>query len=48
MKQDKHPSGLTTAQWRWPFKTEAQRKKVAAWAKKVEREKKFQQEVALV
>jgi hypothetical protein len=26
-----HPSGMTLARWRWPFKTPEERKLVAAW-----------------
>lgn len=37
-KEPMHPSGLTMAQWRWPFKTQAQRKKVASWLKKQQRD----------
>ena len=29
-----HPSGLTMAEWRWPFKTPAQRKKIVKWFEK--------------
>jgi len=43
-----HPSGLTMAEWRWPFKTPEQRKKIVAWFKKQEREKKLNQPEALV
>ena len=28
-----HPSGLTLERWNWPFKTEAERKLVAAYYK---------------
>lgn len=28
-----HPSGLTLARWNWPFKTDAERKLVAAYHK---------------
>lgn len=36
-KEPRHPSGLTMVEWRWPFKTEQQRKKVAAWVKRQQR-----------
>jgi (p)ppGpp synthase/HD superfamily hydrolase len=48
MKQPMHPSGLTMAEWRWPFKTPEQRKKIVAWFKKQEREKKLNQPEALL
>jgi len=34
MKQPMHPSGLTIAEWRWPFKTPEQRKKIVKWFEK--------------
>ena len=33
MKEPMHPSGLTMKRWEWPFKTQEERKKVAAWFK---------------
>ena len=35
---NKHPSGLTWQRWNWPFKTQAERKLVAAYFEKVKRE----------
>ena len=43
MKQPMHPSGLTMAEWRWPFKTETQRKKIVKWMKKDQRNKKLEE-----
>jgi len=37
--EPKHPSGLTMARWMWPFKTDAERKKIIAWLKKEQRNK---------
>jgi (p)ppGpp synthase/HD superfamily hydrolase len=48
MKEPMHPSGLTMRAWNWPFKTPEQRKKVATWFKKQEREKKLNQPEALL
>jgi len=37
---NKHPSGLSWERWNWPFKTQAERKLVAAYFAKVKREDK--------
>jgi hypothetical protein len=34
----KHPSGLTWQRWNWPFKTQAERKLVAAYFEKIKRQ----------
>lgn len=33
---NKHPSGLTWQRWKWPFKTPAERKLVAAYFKRMQ------------
>ena len=40
--QSLHPSGLTQQRWEWPFKTPEERKLVAAWFKKVQKNQKFE------
>lgn len=35
-----HPSGMTWERWRWPFKTEAERKLVMAYNKRVDQQRK--------
>lgn len=41
-----HPSGLTLERWNWPFKTEAERKLVAAYYKAQEKAQPQQYERA--
>ena len=43
-----HPSGLTMKAWHYPFKTQEQRKLVAAWFAKQERDRIFKDNAALV
>ena len=39
----KHPSGLTMQEWLWPFKTAEQRKIVAKYYKKVDKQQRKKQ-----
>ena len=48
IKEPMHPSGLTMKAWEYPFKTQEQRKLVAAWFAKQERDRIFKNNEALV